>query len=712
MQKLIYLLFTIVFLIAAGITFLLIAAPTDLIRDQITSLVKQKTGRDLIINGETSFSVFPSLGLQIRDVALSGPASNPRRLLLKMEGLRANVSLLPLIRQKIEVNSFVLDQPQFDLWVDRKGVPSWEFASGANSDVMRQAHRNEGPRLIRVSNDQLPPELQEFVRNSSGGKQALQSAQRLEGLFKDLSLEKVSINKGALRYEDQRTGAKHLLEGIDLRLGLSDLANPLNADGGFLWQRERVTFDGRLASPIGILNGKNSELALNIGGERLSAKFNGSIAVMGGFRADGNLSAKTPAVDGLLNWLAAGSGQSLGGAASLQSAVSADQSGAHFKKVKLSLRGVDGDGDISVNINGDRPSMRGTLHFALLDISQLLSSNPGRSAAGGAPSGGTSDPDRQVNQEPAQISGGGAGSAGRPVNSAGAGWSRAPIVAAGLNAINAQLVATVDRLQHDKLKITDSRLVTLLDNGQLRINIEKASLYGGRGTGRISVDGARRVPKLSASMLINNVSALPLLKDAADFGWIDGRGQIAVNISGQGASQHAMVNSMAGDGRINFSDGAIVGVNIPQMIRGFQAGNVTGVTKNDTQKTDFSELSGTFTITKGIASNRDLRLIGPLVRMDGAGVVDIPRKYVDYKLMPKLVASLAGQGGGSTLGGIEIPVRVQGPWSAPSIVPDLAGLVNNPDQAVESAKKIFKGFKKQMDGNDVEGIVKGIFGGQ
>ena len=85
----------------------------------------------------------------------------------------------------------------------------------------------------------------------------------------------------------------------------------------------------------------------------------------------------------------------------------------------------------------------------------------------------------------AQATGGG--------HTASTSWSRAPIDVSALNTLDAQLVLTVDRMNHGKVKLTDGRLVTLLNKGLLRINVEKISLYGGRGTGRVSVDGVTAI---------------------------------------------------------------------------------------------------------------------------------------------------------------------------------------------------------------------------
>ena len=704
----------------AGMTFLTIAAPTGLIRDQLISMVKQKTGRDLVINGDTSFSFFPNLGVKITKVSLSGPPSNPKRLLLNMDGLTANVSLLPLLSKKIEVNSFVLTRPVFDLWVDKQGIPSWQFARLDAPQPTNHASTAPRARLILAADKKLPDELQNFVNNSGANNAALRSAERLEGLFKDLRLQEVMIKNGRLRYADQRTGAQHAVDDIDVELDLDTLDNPLNAKGELKWKNETINFDSELASPKDMLLGRNSKLVLNISSKPAHAKFNGQVSISEGLNASGKLSAKTPALDRLLNWVAPGSAGSLGGGASVDTNIALNPSKIQLDNIKFALRGAKGDGNITVATDGARPNITGNIHLGHLDLTKLLSGDSGRlgdvpTSRGGMGKDLLVDDLNKISRGETKL----AQAARAKSASSQTGWSTAPIDLAALNSVDSQVVLTVDRLNHGNVKMTEARLVTLLKNGLLRINVEKILLYGGRGTGRVSVDGGRGVPQVSASMLVNGVSALPLLKDAAAFDWIDGRGQLAINVAGRGKSQDAIIRSLKGDGRINFNDGALVGINIPQLVRSFQTGQISGFKKDAAQKTDFSELSGTFVIANGVASNKDLRLVGPLLRLSGAGQVNMPQKSLDYLLKPKLVASFEGQGGGA-LDGIEVPLNVKGPWASPSITPDLQSLLANPEKTVETAKKMFESFtkggggikdlKKNIEGGDVGAVLKGLFG--
>lgn len=47
--------------------------PTDAVRDRAIALVEEKTGRQLEVRGDTSFTFFPAVGVALEDVSLSNP---------------------------------------------------------------------------------------------------------------------------------------------------------------------------------------------------------------------------------------------------------------------------------------------------------------------------------------------------------------------------------------------------------------------------------------------------------------------------------------------------------------------------------------------------------------------------------------------------------------------------------------------------------------
>jgi AsmA protein len=248
----------------------------------------------------------------------------------------------------------------------------------------------------------------------------------------------------------------------------------------------------------------------------------------------------------------------------------------------------------------------------------------------------------------------------------------------------------------------------------LTANLTKLQLYGGSGTGRITLNGARPVPALAGTLDLKGVSALPFLKDAMDFKYISGSANLAFNLGGSGRTEQELVRTLRGNGNIRFSNGAIEGINIPAMIRGFREGRIGDWRSSAREKTDFSSFSGTFTMQNGIATNNDLNLIGPLIRMSGTGTVNVPGESLDYSLTPRLVASLQGQGATQQLDGLIIPVRVHGPWAKPKVKPDLKKILENPEAAAKAVEKIgeaVKGLKGKDGGGGVNELLRGVLGG-
>src|SRR5205809_1633960 len=60
-------------ILLGAVTFLIIAAPVDLVRDRLVQQVKSRTGRDLVVAGPTSLALFPRPALSLANVAISAP---------------------------------------------------------------------------------------------------------------------------------------------------------------------------------------------------------------------------------------------------------------------------------------------------------------------------------------------------------------------------------------------------------------------------------------------------------------------------------------------------------------------------------------------------------------------------------------------------------------------------------------------------------------
>lgn len=274
----------------------------------------------------------------------------------------------------------------------------------------------------------------------------------------------------------------------------------------------------------------------------------------------------------------------------------------------------------------------------------------------------------------------------------GAGWSDARIDFSGLNAVTAKLKLSVGELVYGGIKIGNAKLQATVSGGKLRAEIPKFQLYGGAGALALDVDASGKLPTQRVRLSLAHFDAYPFLKDSTGFQSIEGTGAITLDLSASGPSQRSIVSALSGTAKLEFTDGAIRGINIAKTVRSLSTGILSGWQANETEKTDFATLGASFKIANGQAKTSDLHLAGPLVRMSGAGTVDLPAQALRFRVDPKLVASLEGQGGRTDLQGLGVPIMIAGPWSRPSIYPDVEGILQDPAAAYEQLNRLGGGL--------------------
>jgi len=353
-----------------------------------------------------------------------------------------------------------------------------------------------------------------------------------------------------------------------------------------------------------------------------------------------------------------------------------------FSDARIGFDGMNATGKLAVQTGGARPVIKGSLAFDRIDANIYMASGD----------------DTPASTSPADNSSGGG-----TVKNSGSGWSTEPIDLSGLKAADADIALSTKELLVKNIKIGESALNLKLNNGVLTADLDKLALYKGAGSGSLILNGAGRVPQVAAAFSIAGVQALPLLTDAAGFERLDGLSAISFSVNGTGRSQREIVSTLGGKGEVKFTNGAIKGVNLAQLVRTVLTAPATGWQSGGSQDTDFSELGGTFTIASGILTNSDLKLLSPLLRVNGSGKVDLPNQTLNYRVEPKLAATLEGQGGGDAKG-IEVPVIIDGPWASPRFRPDLASMLQNREQTIETIKN--------LKGEGGKELLKGLLGGQ
>jgi len=463
------------------------------------------------------------------------------------------------------------------------------------------------------------------------------------------------------------------LTDLGMEIDLEGLENPISLSGSLAWRGEAFSLTGEAATAQ-LLAGQAAPVSLTVKGNRLSAGFNGQASRSGAL--DGAVSLETADLRGLMAWM----GQPLGSGGGLKRFKASGIFGVKgdtvtFEETRFTLDETSGEANGRVVLAG-KPSVTARLDLRELVLDPYLgganaSASGGANASSGASSGGN---------------GGG--------TSGGKGWSTAPIDFSGLKAVDADFKLTTSEIRWYKIKIDQSALSTTIKNGVLTANLENLALYGGKGTGTVTLNGAAATPQLRAKFSMANLNAHPLLRDAADFAWIEGKAAIDLDVSSKGASEQALVEGLNGTASYNFADGAIRGINIPQMVRGLSVETLLGWQANPSAKTDFSSLGASFRIENGIASTTDLSMVGPLIRMSGKGTTDMPAQRLSWRVEPRIVPTLQGQapqprrkGEDKKLAGLGVPIVIEGNWNDPRIYPDIKGILENPEAAYKQLEQ-------------------------
>jgi AsmA protein len=244
--------------------------------------------------------------------------------------------------------------------------------------------------------------------------------------------------------------------------------------------------------------------------------------------------------------------------------------------------------------------------------------------------------------------------------------------------------------------------------------------YEGSINARAALDVRADRPKAGVNIDMDGIMARPLLNDLMKKDFLEGTARVQMAVTMEGDDPDTIKKTLNGEGTLHVTDGAIVGIDLPGMVRNVKA--AFGAEKPvEKPKTDFSELCAPFTITSGVVTISGTRLASPLLRVAAAGSADLVKETLDMRVEPTVVATLKGQQDTRERTGIMIPVLVTGTFSSPRFAPDLKGLletqIKDTLKEPERIMDILKGGdagKEAVPALDPEkvlkGVLKGLFG--
>lgn len=663
-------------LAGALLAAVLLFDPNDY-KDELADLAREYTGRELRIVDDLHLSFFPWIGVKTGRVEFANAEGFGPGPFARIDEAGVRIRLLPLLSGRVEIDTVTLHGLALRLERDAGGRSNWDdlAAAAAGSEPAGEAQPSDAGDVAAS----LPAAL------TIGGLELRDAALHWRDRSENSELELTRIDLSSGRIEDGRP--------VDIELGF-DLRSAQPAVGG------RVDFSSRLTALF-------AEQRIDAENLRLQARLEGA-AVPGGkadFALAGNVAADLRAET------------------------------ASVSNLSLQAYGVQASGTLDAAGIASAPRVSGRLAIAEFDPRRLL-------ATLGEEAPVTTDPSvlkraaatlefeasgeharanrLDVRLDDTRLQGKAAlrsfekpeiefdlalddmdldrylppGEEAPPASAATAPAAAALLPVETLRALNLQGALSAGRLKATGLTLSDVALRLQARDGLLRFAPLSAALYDGRYQGEMTIDARGETPRLALEATLSGVQAKPLLTDLLDLDMVSGTADFTLSARTQGNTDPELRRGLDGKGRFVFRDGAIEGFNAAQLIRDAKARLQGGAAAaSEARATDFTELSGTFVIAKGVLRNEDLSGSSPYLRLAGAGSADIAAETVDYRLRVRVVDTSAGQGGAGLeeVKGMDVPVRIHGPWAEPAFGVD-SDFVKN---ALRQALKKHTGEKQQ-----------------
>ncbi|SNY90761.1 Uncharacterized protein involved in outer membrane biogenesis [Cohaesibacter sp. ES.047] len=444
---------------------------------------------------------------------------------------------------------------------------------------------------------------------------------------------------------------------------ISSLDAPVDVKGSFFWNGEVL----RYASTLGLgqaLAGNPIPTSLSLDASPVSLALTGQFDPTKTSLSGSKLSIHSPSSRALLAWL----GQEVTTGTpdlpmQLTTQVILAPQKVGLSDLTASFGQSKGKGDVTLTLSAV-PSVFGRLTFEKLDVTPFMGD--------GTATGRTTQAASTATKAPGNANG----------------WDTSPIDFTGLSNFNADLQLATNSLVARDIVTGPVTITAKVENGQLNGSLDKLSLYNGQGNGAFSINSTSQPAQMTARFSMANMQMRGFLRDAIGMKSLSGTGGLDIDLNTRGASQAQIIQALDGTGSLVIRDGAIQGINIPQMLRNLRGNILQGWASSDAQSTDFSALTASFQFDNGQVTNNDLQMLSPLLRLDGSGTIDLPNKRIDYRATPKLIAKLEGQGGPVDANGVPIPIIIRGSLDDPRIYPDIPGILENPEAVLKGLEQM------------------------
>jgi len=453
------------------------------------------------------------------------------------------------------------------------------------------------------------------------------SAQRLA------AFSEMRIDGGTVVIHDETRKINETLYGVEFSLAWPSISKTFGATGHFIWHDAPVDASLTLADFPAALAGSRSGLKLRVSATPLKAAFEGAISLKPTLKVEGTLAADAPSLRNTMAWLG-------------QKPLPGGGFGRFAIKAKTNIVG----GTISlssVNVELDGNSAEGVLTFAA----------DGRQTLQGTLAADTLDLTPYV-------------STVRLLTANERAWNNGRITLDGLAGLDLDLRLSAGNVVVSTAKLGRTAIAANLRGSHLVITVGEAQAYGGVIKGSLALANMSERVDVKSQLQFTDVDLETCLGQLFGLRRLEGKGNIALAVEGGGDSVLAVTHTLSGTASLVGTNGALVGLNVEQLLRRLERRPLSGGGEFRSGQTPYDKITVALKVTQGTVSVEDVKVEGASVTLALAGSASIPARELDLKGTATLVAPPRP---GATP--FELPFIVQGSWDDPIVLPDAEALI-------------------------------------
>ena len=448
------------------------------------------------------------------------------------------------------------------------------------------------------------------------------------------SFSEIRIDDGTVDVNDPARDLAETFTKVDLALAWPSISKSFAATGRFEWHGQRVDTAVSLTDFAAALGGERSGLKLRLTGAPMKLAFEGNVSTAPTLKVEGTLAADSTALRDALSW--AGYQPITGGGFgrfALKAKTSVSSGAIALSTVNIELDGNVAEGVLTFSTDGRR-AVQGTLAADDLNLTPYMSTV-------------------------------------RLLTANERDWNEGPLSIDNLSGIDLDLRLSAARITVANAKLGRTAIAANLRGGKLNVTIGESQAFNGVLKGTLALAPSDSGADFKSQLQFIDVDLEKCLGEVFQFRRLEGRGDIELTLDATGNSVLAMTRTASGSAKMAGRQGAMVGLNVEQLLRRLERRPLSGTGDFRNGRTPYEKLAVDIKIAEGTATIDNVNLEGSKVRLGLTGTASIPAREFDLRG----VAALASSSAADAPPAFELPFMVQGPWDDPMMLPDTQALM-------------------------------------